>query len=517
MGSGLDIISLRGLSAVGRHGVYDFERSGSQVFTADLTLHVDAHRAAQTDEVEYTVDYSTIADAAVEILTGPPVYLLETLANRLAQMALENPLVQKVEATVHKPMAPVAHLFNDVSVTLVRTRKDAPADGEFAVSPAVSSDLPRRVDAAQAEAVEVEAKGGSTRLTLSLGSNLGDSRRILSGAVSALIEAPGIEVDNVSPLVLTEPVLSAGQAAQPDYCNAVVLARTVLNAKEVLELTQNIETQYGRVRGEPWSARTLDIDLVDFGGAVISEPDLQLPHPRAASRAFVLYPWSLIEPSREFAGEMLVELADKADDRAGILSVEEDWLQEDAGETAPLELPEEEPSETVSAPDVAVEGQETTIRGNRISLWDVEGDSIFQTLLGEELAAARPIPAEVEEPAAEPKPEPKRMSEPPRRRRASSAPLPQSSLPSRRSGDIREEESAQEEVPETFGEPSLPSWRFGQSRGNVRIVDSVEPTEETAEPERSSSRHVRRKVVRPTPTGMISVNRPRSGGKKPEA
>ena len=66
----LDVITLRGLSAVGSHGVHEFERSGSQVFSADIKLYVDVAKAAKTDQVEYTVDYSAMAEDAVKILTG---------------------------------------------------------------------------------------------------------------------------------------------------------------------------------------------------------------------------------------------------------------------------------------------------------------------------------------------------------------------------------------------------------------------------------------------------------------
>lgn len=121
-----DIITLSGLTAEGNHGVYAFEREGSQDFVADLSLFVDTRRAAALDDVAATVDYSQVAEGAVAILSGPAVSLIETLAARLAQMALAHSGVHKVRVTVHKPMAPLRQRFSDVSVTITRKQGEKP-------------------------------------------------------------------------------------------------------------------------------------------------------------------------------------------------------------------------------------------------------------------------------------------------------------------------------------------------------------------------------------------------------
>ncbi|BCJ32661.1 7,8-dihydroneopterin aldolase [Actinocatenispora thailandica] len=123
-----DRITLTGLRVRGRHGVYDFERENGQDFVVDAELELDLSRPARTDEVTDTVHYGELADRLAAIVAGAPVRLIETLADRLAAACLADPRVDRVRLTVHKPQAPIAHGFTDVSVTLVRDRTSG-ADG----------------------------------------------------------------------------------------------------------------------------------------------------------------------------------------------------------------------------------------------------------------------------------------------------------------------------------------------------------------------------------------------------
>ncbi|TML33218.1 MAG: dihydroneopterin aldolase [Actinobacteria bacterium] len=115
-------ITLTGLRARGHHGVYDFERVQGQDFVVDVSLDVDLDPAARTDDVAHTVHYGQLADRLVEVLTGEPVNLIETLADRLATACLADPRVLAATVTVHKPQAPIDHDFVDVAVTLRRSR-----------------------------------------------------------------------------------------------------------------------------------------------------------------------------------------------------------------------------------------------------------------------------------------------------------------------------------------------------------------------------------------------------------
>ena len=117
-----DRIALRGLVAFGRHGVSPEEREQGQRFVVDATLELDLRPAAEHDDLHRTVDYGTLARRLADVVEGPPVDLLETLAQRLAEVCLDDSRVHDVEITVHKPEAPVPVPFDDVAVTVRRSR-----------------------------------------------------------------------------------------------------------------------------------------------------------------------------------------------------------------------------------------------------------------------------------------------------------------------------------------------------------------------------------------------------------
>ncbi|HEX5541105.1 MAG TPA: dihydroneopterin aldolase [Micromonospora sp.] len=117
-----DLIVLTGLRARGRHGVYDFERAQGQDFVVDVTLELDLGPAARSDDVQDTVHYGDLAEQLVAIVTGEPVNLIETLAERLATACLADDRVAAATVTVHKPQAPIPHDFADVAVTIHRRR-----------------------------------------------------------------------------------------------------------------------------------------------------------------------------------------------------------------------------------------------------------------------------------------------------------------------------------------------------------------------------------------------------------
>lgn len=117
-----DRISLHGLRVRGNHGVFDFERRDGQDFVVDVELELDLAKAADSDHVNDTVHYGELAGRLAEVIAGEPVNLIETLADRLAAVCLEDDRVGAATVTVHKPQAPIPHEFADVAVTLRRTR-----------------------------------------------------------------------------------------------------------------------------------------------------------------------------------------------------------------------------------------------------------------------------------------------------------------------------------------------------------------------------------------------------------
>jgi len=287
-----DHIVLQGISARGFHGVLDAEKTDGQDFVVDVVLEVDLRRAGRSDLLVHTVSYAEVAADVVGLITGPSLDLIETLADRIAAAALRRPLVQAVEVTVHKPQAPVGVPFGDVQVVVVR-RRDEP-------------------------------------VVIALGANLGAVQATLEAAVRQLADVDGLRITAVSDLFETDPV---GGPEQPTYLNAVVLARTRLAAFALLTELHGIEANHGRVRETRWGARSLDLDLIQYGDPasdsdlVSKDPELMLPHPRAHERAFILAPWSAADAQAELrVGEALVpvsELLERVDhtdggDAAGI-------------------------------------------------------------------------------------------------------------------------------------------------------------------------------------------------------
>jgi 2-amino-4-hydroxy-6-hydroxymethyldihydropteridine diphosphokinase len=135
---------------------------------------------------------------------------------------------------------------------------------------------------------------------IGLGANIGDPGKQLRGALAALDGIPGTRVTRASSFWRTAPV---GYAAQPDFVNAVAEVQTAQAPRALLEALLAIEKRFGRERSFANAPRTLDLDLLLYGGRVIAEPDLRVPHPRMHERAFVLAPLVEIAPGVEIPGK----------------------------------------------------------------------------------------------------------------------------------------------------------------------------------------------------------------------
>lgn len=117
-----DRIVLTGLRAQGNHGVFEHERRDGQVFVIDVTAHLSLREAAASDDLDDTVHYGELAEQVVAAVERDPVDLLETVAQRVADVALGFARVDEVDVVVHKPDAPIAVPFADVAVHLTRRR-----------------------------------------------------------------------------------------------------------------------------------------------------------------------------------------------------------------------------------------------------------------------------------------------------------------------------------------------------------------------------------------------------------
>lgn len=129
------------------------------------------------------------------------------------------------------------------------------------------------------------------KAVVALGANIGNPREQMDVAIALLREAT--EVKAVSSYFVTKPV---GGPEQPDYLNAVCILESELPALDLLAVLQGIEKSLGREREVRWGPRTIDLDLIQYGSLLSAAAELELPHPRAHERRFVLEPWCEIEP-----------------------------------------------------------------------------------------------------------------------------------------------------------------------------------------------------------------------------
>ena len=147
---------------------------------------------------------------------------------------------------------------------------------------------------------------------LALGANLGDPAATLTQAVQDLAAQPGITLTGASPRAVTAAV--GGPEGQPDYLNQVITVTTTLSPRDLLTACQRVEQDHHRTREIRWGPRTLDVDVIVYGELRSDDPELTLPHPRAHQRAFVLTPWSWLDPEARLDGQPVADLARRAPD-----------------------------------------------------------------------------------------------------------------------------------------------------------------------------------------------------------
>lgn len=148
---------------------------------------------------------------------------------------------------------------------------------------------------------------------LGVGSNVGDRAEFCRAAVEELRATPGIDIRKISSLYETAPV---GGPPQRSFVNLVLFAETSLDARSLLETCQQIEHRLGREESAiRWGPRVVDLDILTYGQEKISEPDLEIPHPRLRERNFVLVP--LLEIAPDAADPWGTPYADSLDEAEG--------------------------------------------------------------------------------------------------------------------------------------------------------------------------------------------------------
>lgn len=146
---------------------------------------------------------------------------------------------------------------------------------------------------------------------LALGGNLGNREKTIELAIEQLDAHKKIRVLEQSPLVESHALTPEGiDPEKPNYLNGVVKIATKLRPKKLLSVITRIENLHGRIRVERWGSRTLDIDIITYGDTFKAGRTLTIPHPRAHQRAFVLVPWSMMDPDASLPGHgSITELA----------------------------------------------------------------------------------------------------------------------------------------------------------------------------------------------------------------
>ena len=142
---------------------------------------------------------------------------------------------------------------------------------------------------------------------LGLGGNLGDPVAAFATVLRKLETHEAVSLVRPSSVYRTAPW---GKLDQPEFLNMAVLVETGLSARALLDLCLTLEREGGRERRERWGPRTLDIDILTYGGQTIDEPGLQVPHPRIAERAFVLAPLAEITPGLVIGGLSVADLCE---------------------------------------------------------------------------------------------------------------------------------------------------------------------------------------------------------------
>ncbi len=251
----MDKITIKGLEVFAHHGVYREEQVLGQKFVVSAELLLDTVKAGRSDKLEESVNYAEVCHFITDFMKAHTYQLIEAVAENLAiGILLKFELLRGICLEIEKPWAPIGLPVQTVSVEICRSWH---------------------------------------RVYVALGSNLGDSKAYLDGAVKALSESRGCKVRRVADYITTKPY---GVTDQPDFLNSVLELETLLAPEELLELLHDIENQAERKREIHWGPRTLDLDILLYDNLVLDTPELVIPHKEMHLRDFVLRPLAQIAP-----------------------------------------------------------------------------------------------------------------------------------------------------------------------------------------------------------------------------
>ena len=251
----MDEIHIKQLEVFAHHGVFPEENRLGQKFIVSADLRTDLRKAGLADELQLSMDYGAVCREIQDFLTRHTFQLLETAAEQLCTHLLQTlPLLRSIRLEIEKPWAPIGLPLKTASVSIER---------------------------------------GWHTAYIALGSNMGDRKAYLDGAVEALRNDSSMRVEAVSDYLVTEPY---GGVEQEDFLNAVLRVQTLLPPHELLDALHAIEQAANRERIIHWGPRTLDLDILFYDDLVYSDGVLNVPHPEIPKRTFVLQPMVQIAP-----------------------------------------------------------------------------------------------------------------------------------------------------------------------------------------------------------------------------
>ncbi len=252
----MDVIRIDDLEIFAYHGVTKAERMTGQRFLINVEMFLDLTGAGSADDIKQTVDYAEVVELIRDFMGRTKYFLIEAVAQKLSERILleYEDFVSRVKVTVKKPQAPIPVSFKSCDVSVER---------------------------------------GWHRAFISVGSNMGDRKKYLKKAYTALDSDPLTHVVNASEIIETEPY---GYADQDDFLDQVIEIKTILSPMQLLKLCHDTEAKCKRERTLRWGPRTLDMDIVFYDDEVINTPDLIIPHYDMENRDFVLRPLYQIAP-----------------------------------------------------------------------------------------------------------------------------------------------------------------------------------------------------------------------------
>lgn len=251
----MDQIIIENLKVFAYHGVYPEENEKGQNFYVNAILETDTRRAGILDDLDLSTNYGEVCMFLNKILKEQTYKLIEAVAENAAEaLLLHFPLVSRVTLEIRKPEAPIRLPFESVSVKIVR---------------------------------------GWHKAYLSCGSNMGDKKAHLDGAVKALRADVKCHVNRVSDWIVTAPY---GGVEQDDFLNGAIELETLYTPEMLLEKLHEIENAHGRKREVHWGPRTLDLDILLYEDCIMYKDDLIIPHADMQNRYFVLKPLAQIAP-----------------------------------------------------------------------------------------------------------------------------------------------------------------------------------------------------------------------------